>query len=383
MTLDTASTCIHSIVAMATPASRNSGTLLANKAMRFACLLVGFAALLSGQAPNQSRLEQMHAPAGQSDQLPPELRRNAPHLVSITVKVIAEGGESAGVAPLVMDLQSDDAVCRVANVFKNGSIRLEIPAPEKQAKMNNDAAQSTCFLSKVMLPGYRSFSGVVHDQQVIVLNRLGEQEGSTVSVTSLSVPEKAKKAYERAEAAMSRQRWAEAEKHFGQATTIDPNYAMAWSELGIALERQDKLAEAADAYRKAAVADTKYIKPLVQLAGLAGRQQHWEDERREAAAAMPLHPVEFPGAYYYFAEANFHLGHYAEAEDGARGAIAVDQHREFPRAYLLLATVLAQKGDRDAVVKELREYLKAAPDADDTVRIKEQLARLTRNTPNQ
>ena len=49
--------------------------------MRAACLLVSFATLLAGQVPGQSRLEQMHAPAGQSDQLPPELRKNAPAAV--------------------------------------------------------------------------------------------------------------------------------------------------------------------------------------------------------------------------------------------------------------------------------------------------------------
>jgi tetratricopeptide (TPR) repeat protein len=352
--------------------------------MRVACLLICLAALLSGQVPNQSRLEAMHAPAGQSDQLPPELRKNASHLVSITVKVIAEGDQSAGLAPLVMDQRSDDTVCRVANIFKNGSIRLEIPVPaDNQARIDGAAVKGTCFLSKVMLPGYRSFSGMVHDQQIIVLSRLGEHEGSTVSVTSLSVPEKARRAYERGEAALSQQKWADAQQSLEQATSIYPEYAMAWSELGISFENQNRLDQAAEAFRKASASDPKYIKPLVQLAALAGRQQHWEDERREAASAMTLHPVEFPGVYYYFAEANFHLGRYPDAESGARSAIEVDQHREFPRAYLLLATVLAQKGDRDAVVRELREYLKAAPRADDAGKIKEQLARITQNSGSQ
>ncbi|MGA7415943.1 MAG: tetratricopeptide repeat protein [Bryobacteraceae bacterium] len=348
--------------------------------MRAACLLVIFATLLAGQAPNQSRLGEMYAPAGQSEQLPPELRKNAPHLVSITIKVVLEGGESLSVAPLVMDARSEEGVCRLANIFKNGSIRLEIAVPtETRAKMDSEPARATCFLPKVMLPGYRSFSGTVQDQQVIVLARLGEHEGSTVSVTSLSAPEKARRAYEQGEAALSRQKYVEAQKHFEQATSIYPAYAMAWSELGIALERQDQMSAAAEAYRKAAATDPKYIKPLVQLAGLAGRQQHWDDERTDAAAALKLHPVEFPGVYYYFAEACFHLARYPEAEDAARSAIEVDQHHEFPQAYLLLAAVLAQKGDRDAAVKELREYLKAAPHAGDAPKIREQVVRLAQN----
>jgi TolA-binding protein len=349
--------------------------------MRTACLLVSFATLLAGQVPGQSRLEQMHAPAGQSEQLPPELRKNAPHLVSITIKVALEGGESLPVMPLVMDARSEDGVCRLADVFKNGNIRLEISAPSVSGtKMDNEPARAICFLPKVMVPGYRSFSGTVQDQQIIVLARLGEHEGSTVSVTSLNAPEKARKAYERGEGALSRQKYAEAQKHFDQATGIYPSYAMAWSELGTTLERQGQMDQAAEAYRKAATADPKYIRPLAQLAGLAGRQQHWDDERTDAATALKLHPIEFPGVYYYFAEACFHLDRYSEAEDAARGAIEVDQHREFPQAYLLLAAVLSHKGDHDAAVKQLREYLKAAPHADDAPKIREQVARLTQNT---
>ncbi len=349
--------------------------------MRAACFLVTFATLLTGQVPGQSRLEQMHAPLGQSEQLPPELRKNAPHLVSITIRVALEGGESLPVAPMVMDARNEDSVCRLANVFKDGSIRFEIPAPtENQAKTNSEPPMATCFLRKVMLPGYRSFSGTIHDQQVIVLARLGEHEGSTVSVTSLSAPEKARKAYEHAEAALSRHKYAEAQKHFEQATSVYPSYAMAWSELGTALESQGKMEQAAEAYRKAAAADPKYIKPLAQLAGLAGRQQHWDEERAQAVAALKLHPIEFPGVYYDLAEACFQLGRYPEAEGAARSTIEVDQHGEFPQVYLLLAAVLAQKGDRDAAVKELREYLKAAPHADDAPRIREQVARLTQTS---
>ncbi len=349
--------------------------------MRAACILVSFASLLAGQGPGQSRLEEMHAPVGQSEQLPPELRKNAPHLVSITIKVALEGGESLPVAPMVMDSRDEDGVCRLANVFKDGSIRLEIPAPrESQDKVASGPAKATCFLRRIMLPGYRSFSGTVQDQQVIVLARLGEHEGSTVSVTSLSAPEKARKAYEHGEVALARQKYAEAQKHFEQATGSYPEYAMAWSELGTALERQGQMSAAAEAYRKASAADAKYIKPLAQLASLAGRQQHWEDERAEAAAALKLHPIEFPVVYYCLAEASFRLGRYPEAENAARGAIEVDLHREFPQAYLLLAAVLAQKGDHDAVVKELREYLKAAPQADDAPQIRQQVARLTQTS---
>jgi len=50
--------------------------------------------------------------------------------------------------------------------------------------------------------------------------RLGEHEGSSVSLASLSAPIKARKAYERGEALMPKRKWAEAEKHFKERLTF-------------------------------------------------------------------------------------------------------------------------------------------------------------------
>ena len=45
--------------------------------------------------------------------------------------------------------------------------------------------------------------------------------------------------------------WREATYRFLKATEIDPTYAAAWNNLGIAYEEQGKFAEANDAYEKA------------------------------------------------------------------------------------------------------------------------------------
>jgi len=339
---------------------------------------IALISILAGLALHgQSRIQTMHAPAGQSDQLPPEARQGAAlRSTTITVRVVLEGGESLTVAPLVMESKGDPSVCRVGNAFSNGNIRLEVlDSPDSPEHAGS------CLLLKVMVPGYQSFSGVVHDGKTIPLKRLGEHEGSSVSITSLRTPAKARKAYERGESAILKHKWPDARKYLDEAVALYPEYAMAWSELGLVREQAAEYPAAAQAYEKAASADPKYIKPLVQLAGLSSFQKSWNDEMRWSEKALKLHPVDFPAAYYYFSEASFHLGRQADAETALRGLIRMDQRSEYPQAHVLLASVLTEKGDRVVAQAELREYLRVAPKAADAADVRarmEQLATASR-----
>jgi Flp pilus assembly protein TadD len=61
--------------------------------------------------------------------------------------------------------------------------------------------------------------------------------------------------------------WREAVAKFIRAADIDPTYAAAWNNLGIAYEQQGDLDRARDAYEKAIKLDKKneYIKQNVEL----------------------------------------------------------------------------------------------------------------------
>src|SRR5207253_5341861 len=112
----------------------------------------------------------------------------------------------------------------------------------------------------------------VYDGQMVLLKRLGPHEGSTVSVTVLAAPAKATKAYSKGELAIARKHWDEAVSAFRKAVDEYPKYAVAWSELGRALEAMGNMEAAEDAYRQAWAADAMYLKPYLQFAALAARQ---------------------------------------------------------------------------------------------------------------
>lgn len=287
-----------------------------------------------------------------------------PSVASITAHVQLEDGSAISAAPLVRP-----GSCRIIDVFRGGTIQAEAPLREM-------GGPPSCMV-KVTLAGYHPFSGAIHDGSVITLYRLREHEGSSVSITTLSAPAEAQKWYDKGEAAMTRGRWLQAQKNFEKAVLMYPKYALAWSELGAALDRQGGLEESSAALLKASEADPRYIKPIVQLAAVLEKQGRWSEELAASEAAMALHPVEFPEAYYFNAEANYHLERLDRAETALRTAVDVDKNNQFPRSHLLLGVLLARKGDKRTAVNELRLYLKMAPASPDVATVRAEINRLS------
>jgi tetratricopeptide (TPR) repeat protein len=148
-----------------------------------------------------------------------------------------------------------------------------------------------------MLQGYRTFSGSVADGAVVKIQRLRLGEGMSISIESLSAPVSAQKAYQAGESDLRKRQWPEAVQHLRVAVTLYPKYALAWSELSRALEEEGLFEEERASLNEARRIDPKYIKPIVQLAGLASRQHRWEDEMRFCKEAFSLYAVDFPMAF--------------------------------------------------------------------------------------
>jgi tetratricopeptide (TPR) repeat protein len=151
--------------------------------------------------------------------------------------------------------------CHVLNAFANGVVIYTVvvvidPGSDRMTRRWDDK----CAVA-IWLKGYRKASVTLHDGAVIVLQQIGDPEGSTVSVTALHVPKEAAKAYNKGIGAMSDGKLSGAQKQFERAVTLYPDYAQAWSQLGEVLEQQSEPKEAADACEYALRADPKYIRP--------------------------------------------------------------------------------------------------------------------------
>ncbi len=260
--------------------------------------------------------------------------------------------------------------CTIVNIFGNGV--LVVLWNSHSAALNAHSAdlntppgvgrplhkgQDSCEVI-INAQGYRRTTATLTPDSTVVLKRIGISEGSGVSLTVLKAPQPARSQYEQGEQAMARKKWAEAQGHFEQAVALFPEYAMAWSELGAALQREDKPDEAEKALKRAIEVEPRYIKPYVQLAGLELTRHRYEESIAAARRAFKLNPIEFPELYCYHAQASLKLNRLDDAETSARKAIENDSEHTVPQAECVLGAVLAAKSDKAGAVEHLKLYLK-------------------------
>jgi tetratricopeptide (TPR) repeat protein len=212
----------------------------------------------------------------------------------------------------------------------------------------------------------------------IILHRLANVEGLTISATSALAPKDAKKAFEKAQNFERQQKWEAAGKEFRKAVDIYPRYAVAWYQLGL-VEEQEKDPEAArKSYARALAADAKFVSPYQALAVMSAQEQKWQDVVDHTEHLLRLNPVDFPQAWYFNSLGNFYLKNMDAAEKSAREGISRDPAHHYPDLNHVLGVLLAMKRDYPASVEQLRDYIHYAPNAIDTEEVKRQLAEVER-----
>ena len=214
------------------------------------------------------------------------------------------------------------------------------------------------------------------DIGTIILHRLAEVEGSSISVTSMMAPKAAKKAYEQGLQSLLKNKPADAQKDFEKAVAAYPQYADAWVSLGKLHLEQQALAAAREAFAKAMAADAKLVAPYMELGLLAAKDANWQESAKHLDRAVELDPVDFPQAWYADAVANYNLAKYDAAERSARAAVKLDPRHANPRSYYLLGLVLDEKHDYTGAAAELSTYVKLAPNAPDVAQAKSKLGEI-------
>jgi tetratricopeptide (TPR) repeat protein len=218
------------------------------------------------------------------------------------------------------------------------------------------------------------------DVGTIVLHRLANVEGLTVSATTALAPPDARKSLDKAMEALKKRNTDDAQKELKKAVEIYPAYAVAWYQLGRVHESRSRWKEAADAYRKSIAADAKYLYPYERLYLVTSHEELWPEVREVTANVIRLDPVDFPRAYYFNAIANLQLNDMDAAEKSAREAVRLDLAAN-PRAGYVLGVILARKSGFGEAADLLRAYLKAAPNSVEVETVKQQLAALDKMAP--
>jgi tetratricopeptide (TPR) repeat protein len=230
-------------------------------------------------------------------------------------------------------------------------------------------------------PGYRSTSARMKagsisgytEVETILMYRIAKVQGTSVSLTSMLAPKKARRSVEQATKALKNDKFSEAEVLLKSAIGMYPASAEAWFLLGEAFQLQKRKQEARESYLRAVQADGLYVRPYLRLARLSMNEQDWRNAADFSNKALKLDPIAFPEAYYLNALALYNLEDLETAEISVRKGQRLDLSRQFPQMHLILANILSIKKDARGSIEEMRKYLKAAPKAEDAPMVRARL----------
>jgi len=233
-------------------------------------------------------------------------------------------------------------------------------------------------------PGYRS--DIVQlatrramddpDVGIIVLHRLVNVQGTTISLTTALAPKDAQKSYQKGLQLAQKGKFEEAEKRLQEATEIYPKYAVAWFALGQVQQRQGHGEDARKSYQSAITADSKFVSPYDQMALLSAQEGKWEDAATFSKQAISLNPVEFPSSLWYNAIASYNLKRAADAEKSVKDLLKLDTRHKYPEAENMLAQILLDKGSYADAATHLRTYLTLVPNAKNADALKQMLLKI-------
>jgi Flp pilus assembly protein TadD len=254
------------------------------------------------------------------------------------------------------------------NFPKAGTVRADQADCEVRAVLKG-------YTSTVAFPyRQRGWNRQPSEETTIFLYKKGSGVGA--GPVSKAMPGDARKAFDRANAALVQGNHQEALRNFRKAAEICPACAEPWYELGRIEAKQGRVPQAREDFSRALGADPNYVLAYVELAALAAAEKDWVATARHSSAVIHIDPVGYPGVYIYQALAEYNMNHLESAEKSLREELKYDPEQRYPEASYMLGTLLAERGDYAAAIVPLRTYLERAPTGAYATRARQQLGEL-------
>lgn len=192
----------------------------------------------------------------------------------------------------------------------------------------------------------------------------------TVSANEITqnIPKAARKAYEQGINLQKENRVEQALPQFTQAIDLYPEYFQALTERANLLMQQNKLTEAELDFAQAVQHNPKYPPALRGLGYCQIQQKKFGDALGNLEKAFSLEP-DVPMTLLLLGYANLSVNHYEEAKLCLQEALRKDSVTT-ARAHVYLAEVFAHEQNFKAAADEIRDYLKAKPNAADAAQLR-------------
>jgi tetratricopeptide (TPR) repeat protein len=212
----------------------------------------------------------------------------------------------------------------------------------------------------------------------IVLHRMANVEGFTISATTAEAPGDARKALESGRQQTQKGKWDDAQKSFERAVALFPRFAVAWFELGQVQLHKDERAAARYSFQQSIVADAKYINPYHSLTQVAMHDRNWHELTEFSEKLLALNPVNFPDIWLSDSVGHYCLQNWAAAEKSARRGLEVDTDHHVPKLEYMLGLVLLQKPDYPEAIQHMQAFLSHATKPADIAEAQKQLEQMAR-----
>jgi tetratricopeptide (TPR) repeat protein len=212
----------------------------------------------------------------------------------------------------------------------------------------------------------------------VVLHRMAQVDGLTISVTSALAPGPARKAFDKGREQERKNQWDKAQESFEKAVQLYPQYAVAWFELGRVQVQKENTPGARQSFGKALEADPKYVSPYQGLAQLGANEKRWAEVVEITDKLLRLNPVDFPEAWLLNSVGNYLGQNFDAAEKSARQGIKVDEARRAPKLQYLLGMLMLRKQDYAEASQHMQQYLSLATQPAEKDEAHKQLAEIAR-----
>jgi len=180
------------------------------------------------------------------------------------------------------------------------------------------------------------------------------------STTDLAAPKKARKEYEQGHEALQAKDYPGARQHFEKAIEMDPCYARALTEMGVAQTLQNDFASAESSFQKSIHCDGGFLEAYLQMGILLDIEKKYTEGESVLKEALRMAPSDWQ-PHYRLGALYHHSGEYKEAEEEYLKSESLSPAVP-PEVHLRLGDTYFQQKEYDKAYAEMQTYLRIAPD---------------------
>ena len=201
-------------------------------------------------------------------------------------------------------------------------------------------------------------------------------KGATISAIDLSVPEAARKEYDRGQQAIENHDLDGGISHLKRAIELHDQFPQAYAMLGLAYNEQKKWNEAQGVLEKAIQQDPKAVEAYFQLGACLSRQTDYAGAVKALNKGLEVNPdaPHAPAAHYELAKSYLALGQWQDANPHAARAVAMQP--DVASWHILMGNINLKKGDGQGAISEFQSYLKLDPNGASAAAIRDMIPKI-------